>query len=292
MSKRRSSTNEESGRSCSNAKETQKAPTSKKLKVRKRPHSDTVSLGRKLKCSPILTGFESVDNKIGDDQETKSSALLTPKSIISKSAVEIQNQLRQLKFPAYTKSIGRLTSDAWCPKQDPNLYLHLDQECSTAFDSLIETQTFLGGEGIPAVPSNEKLPKVKYTTPEETRDTMSTQNSFTNAGKVVPFSDKDVLLGRGGMTNKHPGNQSFRRLVEDTKPMYKGYSSKTKKKEVSQLVVDDIEQRGGNFLKKRRKLRKDPDSPYEWVIASPDEARKKASQALRETCVKTSQPQK
>lgn len=283
MSKRRGITNEESGRSCSNAKETQKSSTSKKLKVRKRPHSDTVSFGRKLKCSPILTGSESVDNRIGDDQETKSFA------IISKSAVEIQNQLRQLKLPAYKKSIGRLTSDAWCPKQDPNLYLHLDQECSTAFDSSIETQTFL----LPAVPSNDKLPKVKCTIPEETRDTLLTQNSFTSAGKVVVrFSDKDVLLGRGGMTNKHPGNQSFRRLVEETKPMYKGYSSKTKKKEVSQLVVDDIEQRGGNFLKKRRKLRKDPDSPYEWVIASPDEARKKASQALRETCVKTSLPQK
>jgi len=95
----------------------------------------------------------------------------------------------------------------------------------------------------------------------------------------VQFTDTDVLLGRGGMTNKHPGNQKFRDLVDKVKPMYHGYQTKAKKKDVSQLVVDDIQQSGGRFLKN---LRKDINSPDEWVIARPDEARKKASQALRE----------
>jgi len=97
--------------------------------------------------------------------------------------------------------------------------------------------------------------------------------------RSVQFTDRDVLLGRGGMTNKHLGNQTFRDLVERVKPMYHGYESKAKKKSVSQLVVDDIQQKGGRFLKN---LRKDINSRDEWVIAKPDEARKKASQALRE----------
>jgi len=95
----------------------------------------------------------------------------------------------------------------------------------------------------------------------------------------IQFTDRDVLLGRGGMTNKHLGNQNFRDLVERVKPLYHGYESKANKKSVSQLVVDDIQQCGGRFLKN---LKKDINSLDKWVIAKPDEARKKASQALRE----------
>lgn len=89
-------------------------------------------------------------------------------------------------------------------------------------------------------------------------------------------TDLDVLLGRGGMTNNHAGNVRYREEVEKVKPMYFGCKTKNEKKEVSELLVAYVEDYGGRFLQK------DPETK-EWVLAPPKAARKKASQALRET---------
>jgi len=91
-------------------------------------------------------------------------------------------------------------------------------------------------------------------------------------GQDETINNNDVLLGRGGMTNNHTGNQDYRKLVEDTKPMYKD-ATKAGKTKISELVVQYIQAKGGRFLKY---------SSDKWVVVSAEEARKKTSQALRE----------
>lgn len=94
-------------------------------------------------------------------------------------------------------------------------------------------------------------------------------------------TELDVLLGRGGGTNNHPGNIRYRDEVEKVKPMYFSCNTKNEKKEVSELLVAYVEDYGGRFLIKDRETN-------EWILATAKQARKKASQALRETKWKTS----
>jgi hypothetical protein len=90
------------------------------------------------------------------------------------------------------------------------------------------------------------------------------------------INNNDVLCGRGGATNSHIGNRSFRLLVKEYKDKY----LKAKKKEkpnVAGEIVDKI--RGldppGRFLKKDR------ETGY-WLDIGDVRAKEKTSQALRE----------
>ena len=87
------------------------------------------------------------------------------------------------------------------------------------------------------------------------------------------FTDVDVLLGRGGRVNQHPGNQAY---LQEKERMQDRYFSTTKdnKKEISQELVDWVHARGGRFLKQ--------DDDKRWYDVNNTDARKKASQTLRE----------
>jgi len=96
-----------------------------------------------------------------------------------------------------------------------------------------------------------------------------------NVTTHVPYTDKDVLLGRGGMINAHHGNKIFRDLIKERKSKYLQCTTNSKKKDICLDVICNIEQDGGHFLKR---------SPRgnEWDIASPEVVKNKISQALRE----------
>jgi hypothetical protein len=90
----------------------------------------------------------------------------------------------------------------------------------------------------------------------------------------------DVMLGRGGGTNTHMGNIHFRQLVREHKHSYIT-ASKAEKPKVAMLVVQAWRalEPPGRFLAKS-----DPsmgDDSY-WHDVGDKEARKKASQCLRE----------
>ena len=59
---------------------------------------------------------------------------------------------------------------------------------------------------------------------------------------------RDVKFGRGGGTNKHPGNLFFRKLVEDAKPAYL-LAKKAEKGQISRSIVSTIRSRGGRWLR-------------------------------------------
>jgi hypothetical protein len=86
----------------------------------------------------------------------------------------------------------------------------------------------------------------------------------------------DVLCGRGGGTNNHPGNEHFRDQVNARKVAYL-HSSKRKKPLVSRSIVDTIRSMDppGRFLLK-------DEASGTWHDIGDQKAREKTSQALRE----------
>eukprot|EP00980_Cylindrotheca_fusiformis_P018091 scaffold5810_cov109-Cylindrotheca_fusiformis.AAC.1 len=83
----------------------------------------------------------------------------------------------------------------------------------------------------------------------------------------------DVLCGRGGETNHHPGNIQYRLLVKAFQPLY--VSAKRREKPlIAQCIVYSVRQVGGRFLKRRK--------DKEWEDVGNTKAREKTSQALRE----------
>jgi len=85
----------------------------------------------------------------------------------------------------------------------------------------------------------------------------------------------DILSGRGGKSNHHPGNKRFRQVVEEMKAKYRTTNAKTDKTALSKAIVAYVHGYQGRFLKKI--------SASKWQVMSNSECRKKTSQALRET---------
>uniref|UniRef100_A0A7S1ZNQ2 DUF6824 domain-containing protein n=1 Tax=Ditylum brightwellii TaxID=49249 RepID=A0A7S1ZNQ2_9STRA len=94
-------------------------------------------------------------------------------------------------------------------------------------------------------------------------------NQATNC---IP-TEKDVLFGRGGKGNHHPGNKEYRAFVKDLKEQYTR-SSKAEKTALSKSIIDYIKSSGGRFLMQ--------DENDGWYEATNQAARKKVSQAFRE----------
>jgi hypothetical protein len=86
--------------------------------------------------------------------------------------------------------------------------------------------------------------------------------------------DVDVVLGRGGKSNHHPGNKRYRDEVQNLQKWYKA-SDKSEKTELSQHLVNFVHSYGGHFVKQEK-------GTGRWYVVSNLVARRKASQALRE----------
>jgi hypothetical protein len=88
------------------------------------------------------------------------------------------------------------------------------------------------------------------------------------------FNDHDVLSGRGGGTNVHPGNRNFRDLINLHRRAYLK-ARKNDKPSISRAIVRSIRDNNGGFLKK-------DDKSGLWFEIGDDAAREKTSQALRQ----------
>ena len=86
--------------------------------------------------------------------------------------------------------------------------------------------------------------------------------------------DVDVLCGRGGLINKHPGNVVYRKIVDYNKPFYQSVQKKHRIL-VSQSIVQSILNFGGRFLILSGKGKV-------WTEIGYKRAVQKTSQALRE----------
>jgi hypothetical protein len=120
----------------------------------------------------------------------------------------------------------------------------------------------------PITDPEETLAKILEEQPKETPPPPSPEAVITS---VLP---DDVLCGRGGETNHHPGNVQYRGLVKKYQRLYLKAKRRDKPK-IARLIVDTVRRRTGRFLKK--------DSVAGvWKDVGNNKAREKTSQALRE----------
>ena len=87
--------------------------------------------------------------------------------------------------------------------------------------------------------------------------------------------NNDVLCGRGGTV--HPGNEHFRKLVDQKKRLYLTARFKREKRLISSKIVDEIR----NLDPPGRFLLKDANSNL-WRDIGDEKARDKTSQSARE----------
>ena len=91
-----------------------------------------------------------------------------------------------------------------------------------------------------------------------------------------PYQDKDILAGRGGLANKHPGNRIFRRLVAHNKSLYQErLRAKVQPDLIIQSILQALKDNGVRFLKHDK-------TTGQWNELTSQEAWSKTSQALRE----------
>jgi hypothetical protein len=84
----------------------------------------------------------------------------------------------------------------------------------------------------------------------------------------------DVIMGRGGHTRYHAGNQRFMSAKKAMQKEYFAASTREEKTKISQQLVDQVKEWGGRFLEHMA------DGTYS--VVQDRKARLKASQALRE----------
>jgi hypothetical protein len=109
-----------------------------------------------------------------------------------------------------------------------------------------------------------------------------TQHDGRMSSIIVDVNSNDVLCGRGGLSNRHPGNRLFRRLVNHNKKIYQNSNNSSYKNRMADSIVTAIARIGGRFLRKENKS---------WVRVPPKVAHRKTAQALREQdCPSSSSP--
>lgn len=143
-----------------------------------------------------------------------------------------------------------------------------------------------GNEELPAMPPLPPLGTVMknlHNTTSSERPSSSTTSKkkkkrrkrVIDESRAVEPTDDDVLFGRGGYSNKHPGNIRYRAKALELRSWYEQPgTSKEEKYRISELLVESVTNEGHRFLEKGK------DGLWHEVIGNG--ARKKASQALRE----------
>lgn len=122
------------------------------------------------------------------------------------------------------------------------------------------------------ISENEKQPAITI----PVRQSQVSRKNARPKAYAENIHENDVLCGRGGKSNHHPGNKRYRQVICELKGNYRDLSAKTEKTRVSREIVSTVYEYGGRFLKKE-------DNSGKYYIMPENEARRKTSQALRET---------
>lgn len=93
----------------------------------------------------------------------------------------------------------------------------------------------------------------------------------------VTLQDSDVVCGRGGLANKHPGNRMLRRICCENKVLYQSSMNPTHKQCLILSILMAIQQHGGRFVARTKDGR--------WEVISDKKAKEKTAQLLRESDV-------
>jgi hypothetical protein len=109
---------------------------------------------------------------------------------------------------------------------------------------------------------------------ESNIDDMDGDDTGATVLNIEEPREHDVLCGRGGAALRHPGNQTYRRLVHLNKGLYIT-CLKAEKLKISRSIVAAIREQNGRFLERDTKK-------GTWYDIGDKKAMEKTSQALRE----------
>jgi len=112
-------------------------------------------------------------------------------------------------------------------------------------------------------------------------------NDGKKQGPITLIKDVDIICGRRGLGVKHPGNQSYRKIVCLNKQHY-ATAAKTDKLRISKSIVAAIREIGGRFLEREDgkissclKEKDEHGHPVTWRDIGDKRSTEKTSQALR-----------
>lgn len=130
---------------------------------------------------------------------------------------------------------------------------------------------------IPRTTSDGMKPDTTETLSDNSGSNVNNQSTPPSSNETLEPHDNDVLSGRGGSINVHPGNEKFRRLVEQRKRVYLSSRFKLEKRLVASSIVSDIRNQDppGRFLSWNGRV-------GVWCEIGDKKARDKTCQALRE----------
>jgi hypothetical protein len=145
-------------------------------------------------------------------------------------------------------------------------------------------RSLLAAKKLANTPKPKQILKVKISTkiplpplvtpPKKPRKIRGPRKKVPEVKTPVQKTAFDVLMGRGGCSNHHTGNEAYRNRILQLQPVYKALVRK-KKTDFSASVVSWVQDRGGRFLN-----RDTVGGP--WYVVPDAMARQKVSQALRE----------
>lgn len=150
---------------------------------------------------------------------------------------------------------------------------------SPALAAVTTLQTFKYGDATKDdMNGNKKRARTSATNPNavtiDTKARHLPRKKRKGAGIETP-GPLDILRGRGGLTNHHPGNIKFRAEARTLRADYRNNTTtKAEKYEISKQLLMKVKKYGGKFLEKGR--------DNLWYEMDDNSARKKASQVLRE----------
>ena len=90
---------------------------------------------------------------------------------------------------------------------------------------------------------------------------------------TLPYSNQDVLFGRGRIITNHHGNVTLRACIKDRLNEYNNALTTTRKREIQIAVYTNIHRQNGKFRKK------EPNT-NNWVIVPQQEALTKIAMAF------------
>lgn len=168
-------------------------------------------------------------------QEGQLEAVVRPTTLTNEAEMMIEN-------------VRSVTADMKSPSKE--------QPHRTAVEALL----FAAEKMDESTPSARKKPKKK-------------PKRIIDESIAIEPTENDVLFGRGGHINIHPGNVRFRTKAFELRTWYEA-STKEEKYNISKMLIESVKGEGHRFLEKT--------SDGLWHEVSGNGVRKKASQALRE----------
>ncbi|KAL3785708.1 hypothetical protein HJC23_008741 [Cyclotella cryptica] len=250
--------------------------------MERRTHADVTEFNINKTTRRISSGSISPQPDLVDEPMVQPSVPLTLPWLYGKNVAPSRGAIEQDSPPP---TLRRVDSKEWI-KDYKNKKERIDK---------INFNNIFGGRNsdadnneIPSLPPlnstyehlSERSVSPKYT-PQMNYPIPSSPSSISSRASILSTltttepAPEDVICGRGGKANSHPGNVTFRAEALKLRSWYES-SSKSEKFTISNLLVDFVKERGGRFLKR------DGENPGRWLECDGNDVRKKASQALRE----------